>query len=138
MVNLTWKIARKIVLAYAAVTAVETAALVAYVHFYFPSSISFEIASAALEKLIDADAALLGFTGVIVAVTMQKSRYQAMRSLIFSIPVVGLLLASMIACFGGLVAGNPVSNLAFYYPLAFLVLGTTILFVGVGIITLTG
>jgi hypothetical protein len=109
---------------------IELIALAPFVYFTFPSSIPFDIAKTAFEKIIDVDAALLGFTGVIVAVSMQTWKKRYNYSLAVLATVVAFLLVSLVSCVRELIVGTPVSSGDFYFPLAFLIGGITLLFYG--------
>ncbi|MGA2971538.1 MAG: hypothetical protein ABSE39_02805 [Candidatus Bathyarchaeia archaeon] len=109
---------------------IELIALGLFVYFTFPRSIPFDIAKTAFEKIIDVDTALLGFTGVIVAVSIQTWKKQYKYSLAVLAVVVAFLLVSLVSSVGELVVGTPVGPEAFVFPLAYLILGITLLFYG--------
>ncbi|MGD0177875.1 MAG: hypothetical protein ABSA50_08790 [Candidatus Bathyarchaeia archaeon] len=119
---------RWVICVLAAVEFSELMAILFYVSVFFPSTIPFDLARAVSEKIVDVDTALLGFTGVIVAVSMQNWKKKFKQALAALVPVIGLLLVSMATCFGAIVRGAPLPNLAFYLPLAFLIMAVTLLF----------
>lgn len=131
MVRLTFRVVFGLVLA---IATLETVALGIYLLLTLPSSIPFHIAKTAFEKIIDVDAALLGFTGVIVAVSIQtwKKRYRYSLAVLAS--VVAFLLISLVISIGELAGGTPVSIEAFYYSLEFLVFAVMMLFAGLATI----
>ena len=108
----------------------EFCAIITYLTLEFPASIPFVIAEAAFAKIVDVDAALLGFTGVIVAVNLQtwKERYD--YSMVVLGGVVTFFVLSMLACLRGLVVGVAVTNLELFCPLACLVAAISFLFIG--------
>jgi hypothetical protein len=110
------------------VVAVEVVSLSLYVVVFFPRSIPLDIARAVFEKVIDVDTAMLGFTGLIVAVSMQNWKRKFKQFLAVLAPVVGFLLISMAACFGAIVGIPSSFPFAFYIPLASLMMAVTLLF----------
>ena len=129
------KLAFRVVLALVlAIASVETVALGVYLFLTLPSSIPFDIAKTAFEKIIDVDAALLGFTGVIVAVSIQTWKRKYKYSLALLAFVVAFLLVSLVICVGELAVGTPVSIAALYYSLEFLIIAVIMLFAGLAII----
>jgi hypothetical protein len=107
---------------------VELFILLIYIAFWFPPSIPFDIARNAFEKIVDVDAALLGFTGVIVAVSIQTWTERFKYSVVVLGTVVILFVLSLLVCFRDLVLGNTVVSRDFYLALGFLIGGITMLF----------
>lgn len=115
------------------IAAIEGLSFGFYIALVSPLSIPFDIAKDAFGKIVDVDAALLGFTGVIVAVSMQNWKKRYYDFLLVLSMVVVLLLVSMIICFGELVVGTSIPSYVFIAALATPIIATTILFAGLGI-----
>lgn len=99
-----------------------------YAILVVPHQIPFKVVQPAFEKIIDADAALLGFTGVIVAVCIQTWKERVSHFIRGLFATVLLLLVSLVDSMVQMVVGAPVSVFTFLIPIDALIMGVIVLF----------